>query len=78
MSDARQKFQLEILESGGEIEAGSLADLPIDLETLKSLDEVSPLVEECFKGGLTAVVYKLSIAGKYYTLKKSALGSLSI
>ena len=70
MSEARQKEQSAILERGEEIEAGTISDLPADLETLKHIDETSPLVVKSFKGGLTAVVHKLEIAGKSYTLKK--------
>lgn len=70
MSEARQKQQAAILESGKEVEAGNIADLPVDLETLKNIDETSPLAVKSFTGGLTAVVHKLEIGGKFYTLKK--------
>ena len=68
--EARQKRQLEILERGNLTEAGTFAGLPVDLETLKNVNETSPLVMSCFKGGLTSVVYKRKVSGKYSTLKK--------
>ena len=70
MSEARQKAQAAIVERGEEVEAGTVAALPVDLDELERIDETSPCVSRSFKGGLTAEVFRLDIGGRSYTLKK--------
>ncbi|MCW8333793.1 hypothetical protein [Vibrio paucivorans] len=65
----RQQSQLEFSESGIDIVVGSIDGLGIDVEALKAISRDSSYVEQVFDSGLTAVVYKLRLAGKAWTLK---------
>lgn len=68
-SAIRRMNQLSFLNSKEEIEVGSKEDLPLPVEVLKKIDQDSPWVEKVFQG-LTTIVYKIKIDGKYYALKK--------
>ena len=69
-ADIRRTLQLEFINSNVEIEVGDVLDLPLDISELKMIDHNSKYVVQHFDSGLTANVYKLSINGKYWTLKK--------
>ncbi len=69
-AEERRAFQLAVLSTGQEIEAGGREALPVPLAELETVDRESPLVSRYFGGGLTAEVFKLDIGGRAYTLKK--------
>lgn len=69
-AELRRKRQLEILGSGIEIELGDIKKLPLSIEEIKKIDKNSNYVSEYFGGGLTGEVFKISVNGKDYTLKK--------
>jgi hypothetical protein len=65
----RQQAQLVWLASGRQIEVGDRAALPLPLQRLVATEAISPHVEETFTSGLTAQVYKITAAGRSWTLK---------
>ena len=69
-AERRRKSQLYFLTSRQEIEVGNVKDLPVSVAEIEHIDEYSECVEQVFSSGLTAIVYKLKIDGKYYNLKK--------
>lgn len=69
-ADLRRKKQLEFLESGNDIVVGNVSDLPLSIDEIMSIDKNSKYVAKFFDSGLTADVFKLSIDGRNWTLKK--------
>jgi len=69
-ADVRRKEQLDILAAGAEIEAVNIDELPAGIPELLNITKDSKIVSEHFGSGLTAGVYKLSINGAYWNLKK--------
>ena len=67
----RHAEQLDFVASGAPLVVGSLADFPLDLATLKSLQPGTPGVEALLDSGLTAQVYRLNAAGRRWTLKRA-------
>lgn len=76
LEEQRRQRQLAFLASGQELEVGDPSQLPLPLADLVSLSADSPLVEQVFEGGLTAVVYKLRIDGRCWALKRQRQRSL--
>lgn len=68
--EQRRAYQLRFLESNQEIEVGHKADLPLSIEDILKIDGQSACVVEEISSGLTAIVYKISIANRSYNLKK--------
>lgn len=69
-AEERQRYQVDFVKSGKNIEVGDSNNLPLDRTVLKNIDKNSEYVAKYFGGGLTAEVFKLSINNKFYTLKK--------
>ena len=72
----RQQAQQAFVDSGKNIEVGSLQGIPLTLEQLKTTTAESDYVVEVFNSGLTAVVYHLQIDGQHWTLKQKRKVSL--
>jgi len=76
LEQQRQQAQQMFVDSGQNIEVGSLQDIPLTLEQLKTTTSESNYVVETFDSGLTAVVYHLQIDEQHWTLKKKRKVSL--
>lgn len=70
LSDDRRENQMKFINSNSEVEVGTLDNFNLSADELQIIDKDSKYVVNVFEGGLTAVVYKLSIGGKFYNLKK--------
>lgn len=66
----RQVRQQSFEDSGDNLIVGDVSDCPIPLEELVNINENSEYVVSVFNTGLTAIVYRISIDGVDYTLKK--------
>lgn len=69
-SAQRRDGQMAFENSGENLLIGDEVNLPLPIETLSEIDENSSYVQKVFSSGLTALVYKLEVDGKYYNLKK--------
>ncbi len=69
LEQQRQQAQQAFVDSGENIEIGSLQGIPVTLEQLKTTTADSSYVVETFNSGLTAVVYHLRIDNYDWTLK---------
>jgi hypothetical protein len=67
----RQQANLQFLEQGKNFTFGNINDCPLPLAVLSQLNTESLGVEATHSGGLTAVVYKLRVADKYYAIKRA-------
>ena len=67
----RHAEQLAFVASGAPLVVGSLADFPLDLTTLKGLQEADPCVEAMLDSGLTAKIYRLNAGERHWTLKRA-------
>lgn len=76
LEEQRRRAQLAFVVSEQELEIGEASRLPRPLADLATLPADSPLVEQVFAGGLTAVVYKLCIDGRRWALKRQRPQSL--
>lgn len=76
MEQERQQAQLAFVESGQNIEIGTLQGVPITVEQLKATTAESDYVVETFNSGLTAVVYHLRVGDQDWTLKQKRPVSL--
>lgn len=76
MEQQRQKSQLAFVDSGDNIEIGTLNGIPITKEQLKATTEESDYVVETFNSGLTAMVFRLKLGDQCWTLKKKRAVSL--
>ncbi|MCW8329863.1 hypothetical protein MD588_13710 [Photobacterium sp. SDRW27] len=70
LEQQRQQAQQAFVESGQNIEIGTLQGMPLTLQQLKNTTAESSYVVEVFNSGLTAVVYHLKIDGQHWTLKR--------
>lgn len=76
LEQLRQQAQQKFVDSGQNIEVGSLQGFPITLEQLKNTTAESSYVVEVFNSGLTAVVYHLRLDEQDWTLKQKRKVSL--
>lgn len=76
LEQQRQQAQQAFVDSGQNIEIGTLEGIPITLEQLKATTADSSYVVETFNSGLTAVVFHLRIDGRSWTLKQKREVSL--
>lgn len=67
----RQRRQLDILARGLEIEVGAAHACPLPPEALAAVRGDEPFVAQVFDSGLTAVVYRLHVAGGDWALKRA-------
>lgn len=66
----RQLAQTAFHKSDSNIIVGSLEGLPISATALAQTNSGSSYVVKSFSSGLTAKVYKIKLAGRFYTLKQ--------
>lgn len=76
LEQQRQQTQQAFVDSGKNIQIGSLQGLSSTLEQLKNTNAESNYVVEVFNTGLTAVVYHLKIDNQHWTLKQKRKVSL--
>ena len=72
----RQAAQVAFIESGAELRIGEESDLPLSRSRLLAIDAESPEVRECFRGGLTGYVYRVTAAGADWSVKRARSTSL--
>lgn len=69
MEQQRQLAQQAFVDSGQNIEIGTLQGFPLTLQQLQNTTQDSNYVQETFSSGLTAVVHHIQINEKSWTLK---------
>lgn len=67
----RQQANLQFLNQGKNFSFGDISQCPLPLVELAQLNANSANVEATLSGGLTAVVYKLRVAGRCYAIKQA-------
>jgi hypothetical protein len=67
--ESRQQRFFSIIESNGEIETGSITQLPLPLSDLLQITDQSPITEEVIDSGLTARIYRIWVNDNSYALK---------
>lgn len=67
----RQARQLALLHGGEDLVVGSPDALPLPLATLRTLTADAPAVRAHFAGGLTAEVFRITVDGRDYTVKRA-------
>jgi hypothetical protein len=72
----RQQANLQFLHDGKNFSFGDISQCPLPLTDLAQFNASSAGVEATLSGGLTAVVYKLRVAGKCFAIKQARVECL--